>query len=184
MTHPMLLSRDHTALLVVDMQDKLLHAIHQWQDVLAAVVRMIKFAQALEVPVLVTEQYPQGLGPTNEEIRRLLPHFSPREKTVFNCFGAPGLADELAARQIKNLVLVGIEAHICVEQTALSGLAQGMAVHIAADAVGSRQPVNRDIGLAKMRQAGAVISCSETILYEWLERADHPAFKKVLALVK
>lgn len=183
MSHPMLLPQQHTAVLVVDMQDKLLHVMHQWPDILAATVRLLKFAQALEVPILATEQYPRGLGPTNEEIRALLPN-TPRAKTTFSCFGATGLEEELAARQIKNLVLAGIEAHICVEQTALAALARGLTVHVAADAVGSRQAANRDIGLAKMRQAGAVITCSETILYEWLGRADHPAFKKVLALVK
>lgn len=183
MSQALLLPSRHTAVLVVDMQDKLLHVMHQWSEVLSATVRLIKCAQILEVPVLATEQYPEGLGPTSGEIRRLLPD-RPRAKVAFNCFDVPGLAEELEAREIKNLVLAGIEAHICVEQTALAALARGLAVHVAADAVGSRQPTNLELGLAKMRQAGAVISCTETIFYEWLGRADHPAFKQVLALVK
>ena len=178
-----LLPPQHTAVLVVDMQDKLLHVMHQWPDIFSATVRLVRSARALAVPVLATEQYPAGLGPANGEISRLLTA-PPVAKVAFDCFTVPELVTELEAREINNVVLAGIEAHICIEQTALAALARGMNVHVAADAVGSRQPFNYEIGLAKMRQAGVIISCSETILYEWLGRADHPAFKQVSALLR
>lgn len=183
MSQKFLLPLQHTAVLVVDMQDKLLHVMHRWPDVLAATVRLLKFARTLQVPILATEQYPAGLGPTNGEISRLLTGH-PYAKVAFNCLAVPALATELAEREIDNVVLAGIEAHICIEQTALAALARGMNVHVAADAVGSRQLSNCENGLAKMRQAGVIISCSETILYEWLAGADHPAFKQLSALVR
>ncbi|EAX47174.1 isochorismatase hydrolase [Thermosinus carboxydivorans Nor1] len=184
MYHSHKLNKADSVLVVVDVQDKLLHAIHDWPDVLENTVKMIKFAQVLEVPVVVTEQYPRGLGATNEKIRELFPQFTAYEKTVFSCFGAPGFGEKLAELGARTLVIVGIEAHICVLQTALEALARGFNVHIAADAVGSRLPANKEIGLAKMRQAGGIITSTEIALYEWLERADSKEFKTVLPLIK
>jgi len=184
MHHPFKLAKAGSVLVVVDVQDRLLHAIHDWPAVLDNIVKMIKFAQALGVPVVVTEQYPKGLGPTDAKIVELFPTFSPLEKTVFSCFGAAGFAARLEALAAKTLVLAGIEAHICVQQTALEALHRGLGVHVVADAVGSRSPANKEFGLAKIRQAGGVVSALEIALYEWLERSDGPEFKAVLPLIK
>ncbi len=184
MPHPHKLDKAGSVLVVVDVQDKLLHAIHDWITVLGNTVKMVKFAQTLGVPVIVTEQYPKGLGPTNAGISAFFPAFAPIEKTVFNCFGAPAFAAAVEATGAKQLVLVGTEAHICVQQTALGAIHRGYGVHIVADAVGSRTPANKDLGLAKIRNAGGVISGVEIALYEWLERADGPEFKAVLPLIK
>lgn len=184
MPHPHKLDKAGSVLVVVDVQDKLLHAIHDWQTVLENNIKMVKIAQTLGVPVIVTEQYPKGLGPTNAALAGLFPAFAPLEKTVFSCFGAAGFAAALEAHRAQNLVLVGIEAHICVQQTALEALHRGLGVHIVADAVGSRAPANKELGLAKIRQAGGVVSAVEIALYEWLERSDGPEFKAILPLIK
>lgn len=182
--HPHKLNKEGSVLVVVDVQDKLLHAIHDWQTVLDNNIRMVKFAQTLGIPVLVTEQYPKGLGPTNAGLAALFPTFAPLEKTVFSCYGAAGFAARIEELRAKTLVLVGIEAHICVQQTALDAVGRGLSVHIVADAVGSRAPANKEAGLAKIARAGGVITTVEIALYEWLERSDGPAFKSILPLIK
>lgn len=184
MPHPHKLDKTGSVLVIVDVQDKLLHAIDGWSAVLVNTVKMVKLAHTLGVPVIVTEQYPKGLGPTNTEIGGLFPAFAPLAKTVFSCFGADGFAAALGDVGAKTIVLAGIEAHICVQQTALEALHRGYGVHVIADAVGSRTTVNKELGLAKIRQAGGIISAVEIALYEWLERADGPEFKAVLPLIK
>lgn len=184
MKHPHKLNKEGSVLVVIDMQDRLLRAINAWEGVLDNTVKMIKFAQTLKVPVVVTEQYPKGLGQTNPQVAELFPGFAPLEKTVFSCFGAEGFEEQLKKLGAKTLVIVGIETHICVQQTALDALARGYDVQIIADAVGSRAPMNKEIGLAKMRQAGCVISAVEIALYEWLERSGSEDFKAVLPLIK
>lgn len=184
MPHPHKLDKAGSVLVVVDVQDRLLPAINDWPTVLENTVKMVKFAQTLGVPVIVTEQYPKGLGPTNAQIRALFPAFVPLTKTVFSCFDAPDFAAAVEATGAKTVVLVGTEAHICVQQTALAALDRGYGVHILADAVGSRTTANKDLGLAKIRSAGGIISAVEIALYEWLERADGPEFKAVLPLIK
>jgi nicotinamidase-related amidase len=184
LSHPHKLNRAGSVLVVVDVQDKLLHAINDWQMVLENTVKMIKFAQALAVPVIVTEQYRKGLGVTNAEVSALFSDLKPLDKTVFSCFGAVGFTDKLAVLQVKTLVLVGIEAHICVGQTALDALDSGYGVHVVSDAVGSRTSVNKELGIAKIRQAGGIASSVEIALYEWLERATSSEFKTVLPLIK
>jgi nicotinamidase-related amidase len=184
MNHPHKLMKQGSVLVVVDVQDKLLHAIHDWQTVLANDSKMVKFAKTLDVPIIVTEQYPKGLGATNKELATLCNGAPVLEKTVFSCFGAPGFAEKLDELKATTLVIVGIEAHICVQQTALEALARGFNVHVLADAVGSRSPLNKEIGLAKIRQAGGVITSVEIALYEWLVKSDGQEFKAILPLIK
>ncbi|MBP2642809.1 MAG: hydrolase [Firmicutes bacterium] len=184
MRHPHQLVRSDSVLVVVDVQDKLLHAIQDWQEVLANTVKMIKFAQELSVPVLVTEQYPKGLGPTNLSVKELFSDFYAIEKTAFSCLGAENFYDRLLSLEKKSLVLVGIEAHICVLQTALEAMSRGFHVHIISDAVGSRRMGNKLLGLDKIKNAGGIISGVEIALYEWLEYAGSDEFKAVLPLIK
>lgn len=184
MHHDQKLVKDGSVLIVVDVQDKLLNAIHEWQEVLANTIKMVKYAQCLHVPVLVTEQYPRGLGQTSQGLLDVIADKAVLEKNVFSCFGSEEFAKKLDEFGAKTLVITGIETHICVNQTTLDALARGFGVHIIADAVGSRTAFNKGIGLEKMRQAGAVISSSEMALYEWLERSDTKEFKTILPLVK
>lgn len=178
------LKKEGCVLLVVDIQEKLLPAIHDFVSVLDRSVKMIKSAQALNVPLLFTQQYTKGLGPTHAALTGLVPDFSYLEKRSFNCFGAPKFEERLQELNAKTLVLIGIEAHICVCQTALEGLRRGFEVHVVSDAVGSRTTANKHIGLDRIRQAGGVITATELTIYEWVERSDSDEFKLILPLLK
>lgn len=178
------LKKEGCVLVVVDIQEKLLPAIHEFASVLDRSVKMVTAAKALSVPILFTQQYSKGLGATHLALTELLPEISHLEKTTFNCFGAPGFDKMLEKLDAKTLVLIGIETHICVCQTALEGLRRGYDVHVVADAVGSRTTANRSIGLDRIRQAGGVITATELTIYEWVERSDSADFKLILPLLK
>ena len=178
------LKKKGSVLVVVDVQEKLLPAIHEFASVLERSVKMVKVAQMLEVPILFTQQYTKGLGGTHSALTSLFPKFTFVEKTSFNCFGEPKFAERLAELNAKTLVIVGTEAHICVCQTALDALQRGFDVHVVADAVGSRTTQNKEIGLGRIRQAGGIITGTELTIYEWIERADSEAFRKMLPLLK
>jgi len=178
------LKKEGSVLVVVDVQEKLLPAIHDFTSVLDRSVKMVQAAQTLEVPIVFTQQYSKGLGATHAALTALIPEFAFFEKTVFNCFGAEGFAKQLAQLNAETLVIIGIEAHICVCQTALEALQRGFGVHVVTDAVGSRTPLNKGIGLERIRQAGGIITGTELTIYEWIERADSEAFRKMLPLLK
>lgn len=170
------------ALLVVDVQEKLIRAIPDRDRLLANATRLVRAARLLEVAVFATEQYPKGLGPTVPELAELIPDRPP--KTTFHCCGAPGISEGLAARGVRHVTLAGIEAHVCVAQTALELLRMGYLVQVPADAVGSRFSVDREFALRRLERAGAVVSTTESALFEWTEGAEHPRFKEISALVK
>lgn len=178
------LKKEGSVLVVVDIQEKLLPAINDFISVLDREVKMVKASQTLDVPIVFTQQYTKGLGPTHKALTELFPEFSFFEKTMFNCFGAPGFTERLAELNAKTLIIIGIEAHICVCQTALEAMQRGFDVHVVADAVGSRTTLNKGIGLERIRQAGGIITGTELTIYEWIERADSDAFRKMLPLLK
>lgn len=178
------LKKQGCVLVVVDIQEKLLPAVNDFLSVLERSVKMVKAAQTLEVPIVFTQQYTKGLGPTHSALTKLFPDFSYLEKTTFNCFGTPAFSDRLTELKAETLVIIGIEAHICVCQTALEGLHRGFNVHVVADAVGSRTAANKNIGLERIRQAGGVITGTELTVYEWIERSDSDAFRSMLPLLK
>ncbi len=178
------LKKEGSVLVVVDIQEKLLPAINDFVGVLDRSVKMVKAAQTLEVPILFTQQYTKGLGGTHSGLSGLFTEFEYFEKTSFNCFGAPGFADQLEKVKAQTLVIIGIEAHICVCQTSLEALQRGFNVHVVADAVGSRTTANKAIGLDRIRQAGGVVTGTELTIYEWIERSDSDAFRKMLPLLK
>ena len=176
------LTAKHGALLVIDLQDKLMTRIHDRDLVQANTVRLIKAAGALHLPVWATEQYPEGLGPTVAEVAALIP--SRPAKTTFHCCAVPQLLEQLYGRQIRHLTLAGIEAHVCVAQTALELLNLGFQVQVPADAVGSRSRFDWEFALRRLEHAGAVVSTTEAVLFEWTECSDRPEFKTISALVK
>jgi len=176
------LTARYGALLVVDVQDKLLRAILDRDRLLTNVVRLVRAAKLLEIPALATEQYPKGLGPTVPELAELIPDRP--AKTTFDGCGAPGIVEGLASRGVRHVTLAGIEAHVCVAQTALQLLRLGYVVQVPADAVGSRYAVDRDFALRRMEHAGVVVTTTESALFEWIEGAEHPRFKEISALVK
>jgi len=180
------LHADHCALVVVDIQEKLLPPIHEKDRLVRNAQLLVRLANILEIPALVTTQYARGLGQTVPEVASLLPGVSPIDKLEFGCFGSGQFcsATKALSHQRGTLLVCGMETHICVLQTVMGALAQGYLVHVAADAVSSRTELNWHIGLDRMRAAGAVISSTETIIYELLGSSGTAAFKEMLPFLK
>lgn len=169
------------ALLVVDVQEAFQKALPGFEQVAEATATLVQGAAAIGIPVVVTEQYPKGLGATVAQVARHLPAGTePIEKIAFSAAEADGF--DLSERD--QAIVCGIEAHVCVNQTVLDLLAQDVEVHVVADAVGSRTNANRELGLAKMERAGALITSVEMALFELLGGSDAEAFKQVQALLK
>lgn len=184
---PLKLSRDRTLILAIDLQERLAAAMPPVE--LAALRRnaliLLEGAKVLDVPVIVSEQYPRGLGPTLPDVRAALAPSTPvLEKTAFSCLADDGLCAALAASGRRQIVVLGMEAHVCVYQTARDLVAAGYAVHVVVDAVLSRTTANTQIGLDLARGAGAVSTSVEAVLFDLLERAGGDAFKAVSRLVK
>ena len=182
--HPAILKKENTALVVVDVQEKLLPFVIGKEEIVSNIQMLIKFAHIMDIPVILTEHYPKGLGVTVPEIKEALEEYEPKEKVIFSCYGSLGFTKKLEELGVKRFMIVGIESHICVQQTTLDAMNSGYEVHVISDAVSSRTQRNLDIGLQKMRQFGAVISSTEMAMYEIMERADTKEFKQVLKLVK
>jgi len=171
-----LLSRDRAALVVVDVQESF-RAYASFEQVAAASAKLLQAARILELPALVSEQYPKGLGRTAPEVGLT---DEPRiEKTVFSAVRADGF--DIGGRD--QALVCGIETHVCVSQTVHDLLARGIEVHVPADAVGSRHTIDYERGLERMERAGAVVSTVEAALFELLERAGTPEFKAVQKLI-
>ena len=145
--------------------------------------RLIDAAGVLGLPVLASEQYPKGLGPTTGELAQRLPAAIP-EKLTFSSGGCPGLFDDIQRRGIHKILVCGIEAHVCVQQTVLDLLADGRRVYVAVDAVGSRFEVDYRTALARMDSAGATLTSTEAAMFEWCEAAGTPEFKQISRLVQ
>jgi nicotinamidase-related amidase len=179
-----MLSIDNTALLIIDVQEKLFRVINGKELLLENLQKIISGARALGIPILVTEQNPAGLGGTLSELKALLADIQPVSKFSFSCCGDERCMEELASLKRTQLLLAGIETHICVYQTALDLLEQGYEVEVLADCVGSRTDENKKLGLEKMKQAGAQITAVEIALFELQRVAKGDAFKELSKLVK
>lgn len=179
---PQLLDRQRSALLVVDVQLKLLPKILDHQRLLWNISRLSRGAAAMEVPVAATEQYPQGLGETAAEIANLLP---PRhEKMAFSAAAVRPMVSEIADRGISQIVVCGIETHICVLQTALDLVSEGFDVYVVSDAVGARGAEDHAVALDRMRDHGLSVVTTEGVLFEWCRTASDPGFKTIRGLVQ
>ncbi len=177
-------TRGRAGLVVVDVQERLLPVIYEKERVLENIVRLAKGAAVLQVPVFATEQYRKGLGQTVAEVAAAIPGFAPLQKVAFSACGAAGFVPALKRRKVSQVILCGIEAHVCVTQTCLDLLEKGFRVFVAADAVSSRTPENCRLALDRMCAAGAVVASTEMVLFELLEQAGTAEFKQVLALVR
>lgn len=176
---------EECTLAVIDIQEKLLPPIWEKERMVRNSQLLIRMAQEMKLPVLVSTQYAKGLGPTIPEIASLLPSVNIIDKMEFGCFGNGdycSAAGKLADRN--TLLLCGMETHICVMQTALGALNQGMNVHVAADAVSSRTELSWKLGLGRMQAAGAVISSTEMMLYELMGKSGTATFKEMLKWIK
>ncbi|MBY0458276.1 MAG: isochorismatase family protein [Gemmataceae bacterium] len=177
------LRHDNSAVVVIDIQDRLLAKIPTARPLVRNAGFLLDVAALLGVPVRATEQYPKGLGPTTADIARRLPAPLPA-KTRFSCCGADTFLEELERLHRPNVLLVGMETHVCVAQTALDLLAAGLHVFLAVDALGARAGIDHDTAVRRLERAGAIPTTAEAAAFEWLGDATHPQFKAVSALVK
>lgn len=174
----MLLRAQNSTLLIIDIQERLFPAIHDAESVLAHSAWLLAVAQRLGVPVLATEQYPKGLGPTVPALREALPAEAVLEKIAFSAVTDPGLLQRPGGDR-RQFVVCGTEAHVCVLQTVLGLLEEDREVFVVEEAVGSRQPRDKALALERMRQAGAVIVSREMVAFEWMERAGTDVFREI-----
>jgi len=177
-------TRNRTALVVVDIQERFRDLIHGMDQVLANTERLIRFSQHLDIPIIVTEHYSRGLGVTVTELRNLFSPLHPIEKIHFSCCGADDFNRRLAKINRNQIILCGIETHVCIYQTASDLRRSGKQVAVAVDAVSSVSAANRDIGLANLERIGAQNMGTQMLMFELLRRAGTDEFKLVAPLVK
>ena len=185
MQHQNTLGLSRSALLIIDMQEAFRDNIKKFADVAERIAVAAKGARLLNIPILVTEQYPKGLGHTAREIAAVLPEGTEIvEKTAFSSCGAQAFGAKLESTQRKQILVAGIEAHICVNQTVHDLLAMNFQVHLLTDCIASRKKNDRVTGLAKMQQSGAIPSSVEMALFELMRDAKHEQFKAIQGLIK
>ena len=174
----------NSVLALVDIQEKLAAAMDRREDLIRRLVQLARGCQILRIPILLAEQNPDRMGPTVTELREVLNGISPLPKMTFSCWRDPGWSSALRATGRKRVFLAGIETHVCIAQTAADLVSAGYAVEVVADAVASRSPADKIVGLEKIKASNAGMTCVESVLFELLETAEHPAFKEILRLVK
>lgn len=183
--------RTDAVLILIDVQERLAAAMNRRAEVVSACTRLARAAALVGVPIIATRQYPAGLGPTDAELENALVRLAEEgatvlgvDKTTFDCCAEPEFLDALAACARLQVIVAGMETHICVTQTALDLTTRGFEVQVAADAVCSREPVIHEVALDRMRAAGVVVTSSESVMYELVGRAATDEFRALLAIVK
>ncbi len=184
MSVPGMLTTDNTVLVVIDIQDRLFNVMADKERLLQNVLKLIGGVQVLEIPVVLTEQYPAGLGPTLPEITRLLPHIKPVEKVCFDCCDEERFRQELESLKRQQVLIAGIEAHICVYQTAMALLNRGYEVQVVVDCIASRKVENKEVCLTRLNSAGVSPTTTEMALFELLKVGKGDKFKQISNIVK
>lgn len=179
-----ILNKNNAVLVIVDIQDKLTVVMKHKEKVLSNCLHLIEAAKLLNIPFVVTEQYAKGLGHTINEIKEALPSYEPLEKVTFDCCKGGGFLKKITSLKRKQIILTGMETHVCVLQTCLSLMKKKYPVHLVSDAVCSRKKDDYLAGRELMRDAGAVITCTETVLFQLLEKAGTPEFKAISIRIK
>lgn len=182
--HHKILVKEKTALLVIDIQERILPVIYEWETVVINTLKLVNGFNVMNIPIYYTEQYPKGLGGTESKIKEALSSAKFYEKLTFSCYGAGSLVDDFKKSKIEQIVVCGIESHVCVQQTVLDLLANGFQVNLAADAVSSRRKFDYETALARMNKNGAEVTVTESILFELLNVCGTEEFKLVSKLVK
>jgi nicotinamidase-related amidase len=177
------ISAGDSTLLVVDVQEKLLVKMPDAPALVRDVAFLIDVARLLDIPVAATEQYPRGLGPTAAELAKRLGNSLPA-KVTFSCCGAQGLLDGLRTSGRPNVVLAGMETHVCVLQTALDLLDAGLQVFLPADALQARTPLDHEMALRRLERAGAIVTSVEATTFEWMGTAEHPQFRTISKMIQ
>lgn len=179
----MLIERDRSMLLVVDVQERLMPAIAQMRSILGRILLLMKAAKRLGVPMMATEHWPENIGPIATAVKSQLGGADIFVKRHFDATAEPGFTQRLDKGR-PQVVICGTEAHVCVLQTALGLLAAGMVPVVVADGVGSREPADKDIAIARFRDAGVVVASAEMVAFEWLQQAGTPEFRDLITLIK
>jgi nicotinamidase-related amidase len=179
-----LLTRENTGLIIVDAQEKLMQVMGNPERVSDRIVKVLHLSRLFSLPVILTEQNPKLLGSTILAVKEALPLYSPIEKLDFDCCNVGLFNTRLQEKALRNIILTGVETHICIFQTCVSLLERGYTVHVPHHAVDSRTVDNWNIGLSLMQEAGAVITSAETIIFQILKRAGTTEFKEMLKIVK
>jgi len=182
--HSTILRREETALLIIDIQEKIFKVMLNSESLITNAIKLIQGFNILNLPIYITEQYPKGLGETESRIKSALNNITPIQKMSFSCAGAGDLFDILKQLNIKQVVLAGIESHVCVQQTALDLLENGFQVNLAADACSSRKEIDYNIALDRMRSSGVIVTTTEAILFELLNVCGTDEFKSISKIVK
>ncbi len=183
-------SRSQAAVLVIDIQERLAAVMPQRDAVLESMSKIVRTAALVELPIVVTLQYPTGLGDAEPAVRAAAQSAAEVvpvawvNKIAFDCFAEPAFVEALATTERRQLVIVGMESHICVVQTALSALREGFDVHVVGDGCCSRDPASHESAMARLRDAGAVITTTESVLYELVGEAGTDEFRELLRIVK
>jgi nicotinamidase-related amidase len=179
-----LLNKEGTGLIVVDAQEKLMQVMREPERVTDRILKLLHLALVFHLPVILTEQYSKWLGPTVTPIKEALQEYDPIEKLDFNCCNVDLFNTRLKAAALDNIILVGVETHICVFQTCVSLLEKGYRVHVPHHAVDSRTEDNWNIGLSLMKEAGAFITSAETVIFQIMKRGGTAEFKEMMKVVK
>jgi nicotinamidase-related amidase len=179
-----MLGRAAAVLVIIDIQGNLAQAMFDKENLFANTMKLIRGFKVLNLPIIITEQTPQKLGQTIPQIAAELDGIKPLVKESFSCWADVHFREQLEALSRKQVVLLGIESHVCVYQTAADLISNGYTVHLVADAMSSRTPENREIGLAAMKSAGAQIASTEMVLFELLQTAADPKAKEIFKIVK
>jgi nicotinamidase-related amidase len=179
-----MLSRTDAVLIIIDIQGNLAQAMSDKENLFANTIKLIKGFKVFNLPVIVTEQTPQNLGQTMPQIAAQLDGIKPMAKETFSCWADVHFREQMEVLNRRHIVLLGIESHVCVYQSALDFISNGYNVHLVADAVSSRTKDNRDIGLAAMKSAGAHLTSTEMVLFELLRTAADPKSKDIFKIVK
>jgi nicotinamidase-related amidase len=179
-----ILQRDTTALLLIDIQEKILRVMNNPDLVIKNALKLIRGFKVLNIPIFYTEQYPKGIGTTSEALLTELQGLSPIQKMSFSCYGAGNFFTRLTDNNVSQVVVAGIESHVCVQQTVLDLVANNFQVNVAADAVSSRNDLDYKVSLERMRIHGAEVSTSEAILFELLVNCGTDEFREISKIIR
>ena len=178
------LHKDETVLVIVDIQERLAAVMDKKKSVVDNCLHLIELSNLLKMPLLLNEQYPKGLGPTVSEIREAVDPYAPLEKVTFSCCSGPSFMEKLSGLGKKKVLLTGMETHVCVLQTCIGLIEAGYIVHLVSDAICSRKKEDFRTAIEFMRDAGAVITCTETVLFQLLEKAGTEEFRVISKRIK
>lgn len=179
-----LLEKTNTGLVIIDVQEKLMPVVGQRERIVGNIKKLLLLSKLFHLPVILTEQYPKWLGATLPDIMGSLTYYNPIPKIHFNCCDVEAFNEQLSSKELKNIIVTGVESHICVFQTCVSLLNSGYHIHIPQDAVGSRTDENWRVGLELSNKAGAFITSTESVIYQILKKAGTKEFKQMLKVVK